>query len=92
MEDKFRALEHVGAHKVLLYLLRKGSKNMTEICEGAHIHKPTFQNTIRALKEAGLVTETKLPKFPFSNVYTLTIEGERIAKLLVEIERVLEGK
>jgi DNA-binding HxlR family transcriptional regulator len=82
-----------GAIELLLYLLRERSiRKMHLWRKGTGVSQKAFYKSYDALVDAGLITQVPDPESPGRKKVILTLEGERVAKLLLEIERVLESR
>ena len=56
---------------------------------GNKYYTKSTRNAIKKLKRLKLIKERKQKNFPYKHLFTLTDKGKKIAKKLVEIERIL---
>lgn len=92
-EYKVQSLEnHAQLTRILLILDSTKNLNFQSFVDDKGVSPTTLYRTLQALKDLGLV-ETKLDnkKYPPQNMISLTDKGKKVAKLLKEIEGVLEG-
>lgn len=88
--DKLRFLEATKAAAVLIYLLEKKEAPLTTLTEDLRLSRSTVYNTLRALLEAGLISERREEKvFPRRRLIFLTEKGKKVAELLKEVEKIL---
>jgi len=85
-----RKLEKRAALQILLYLLNGGASR-TDLRKNIDASVDAIYSALSILLKLGLIKEETLEKFPFSVVVKLTEKGRRIAALLAEIEKILEG-
>ena len=86
---KIKVLEgQSGILRILVYLCKsKGPASLTAIMKGIGVTQVALYNSLRKAVESGLVIEHKESKFPRRKTITLTDKGQRIAKLLLEIDQ-----
>jgi len=89
---KITYLEKRAALQILLYLCSRKKANRTELRENIKSSLDALYSAIPILVSLGLVEEKKQSKrFPFEVEVELTEKGEKVARYLFEIEKILEG-
>ena len=92
MPDKISSLERRGTLKVLLYLLKAPEHKamITYIKRETGLGHYAVSSAVHSLMKLGLVTEIISESFPYSREIKLTEKGLKVAKLLSQVEEVLE--
>jgi len=90
--SKIVRLEKRAALQILLYLCSKKKANRTELRKNIKSSLDALYSAIPVLVGLGLVKEKKQSRqFPFEVEVELTEKGEKVARYLFEIEKILEG-
>jgi DNA-binding transcriptional ArsR family regulator len=93
MQHSFSLLESPKALEILATLAKnKGQLRITEIMEIVGGSARTSTVRVEELRDAGLIHDKKDKNFPFNRYISLTKDGKMIARRLLEIEGVLEGR
>jgi DNA-binding transcriptional ArsR family regulator len=93
MQHSFSLLESPKALEILATLAKnRGQLRITEIMEIVGGSARTSSVRVEELRNAGLINDKKDKSFPFNRYISLTKEGKMIARRLLEIEGVLQGK
>ncbi|MCD6443720.1 MarR family transcriptional regulator [Candidatus Bathyarchaeota archaeon] len=82
--SKFEAL-------VLMALAREGSLTITGIRRHTGISPSAVYTAVRGLRVKGLVVEEQEKEFPFRRFITATEKGLKVAGLLRDVEKLLQG-
>ena len=82
-------LQKSRAIEVLANLYRKKEAGLVEIVNLCGGSTSVVNNRLLELKAAGLISEEKEAKFGGRRLFRLTDDGKKVAKKLVEIEKVL---
>ena len=82
-------LQKSRAIEVLTNLYRKKEAGLVEIVNLSGGSTSVVNNRLLELKAAGLISEEREAKFGGRRLFSLTVEGKKVAKHLVEIEKIL---
>ena len=90
--DPLKVLEkQSGFLRLLVYLLGKKERALTEILDETDIPVHQLYSSIEKAKELNLIkTRTDSRKYPPRNLVSLTAKGRRFSKKLEELIRILE--
>lgn len=82
-----------GTLRLLVHLDDKDETNQQRITDETNLYASILRSSVKLLKASGLVkTRVDNSSYPPKNMISLTDKGRRVAKLLKEIEAVLEAK
>jgi len=82
-------LQKSRAIEVLANLYKKKEAGLVEIVDLCGGSTSVVNNRLLELKAAGMISEEKEAKFGGRRLFRLTAEGMKVAKHLIEIEKVL---
>ncbi len=93
-ERKTIKLKHLekptGTLTILLCLYGEESLTLSELKAKGGLNLSVLYNSIAKLEEMEIVSEEKREKFPFIRRFRLTNKGRKVAKHLLEIEKILQ--
>jgi len=85
-------LEKVLSHKAkIMCLLRQKPMYIEELLGATGFNNTTISKAIDVLKKVDLVSESTQDKFPRRRYISLTEKGEKVARHLEEVRKILEG-
>ena len=87
--QNIKILQKSRAIEVLTNLYRKKEAGLVEIVNLCGGSTSVVNNRLLELKAADLISEEKEAKFGGRRLFKLTAEGKKVAKHLIEIEKVL---
>lgn len=82
-------LQKSRAIEVLVNLHKKKEAGLVEIVNLCGGSTSVVNNRLLELKAAGLISEEKEAKFGGRRLFKLTADGKKVAKHLIEIEKVI---
>lgn len=92
LSNSLKVLEQTCAPRVLVLLLEeKKPLTISNLRRKITSSQDALYNALKLLHEYGLIKEEREENFPRRRLISLTDQGRKIAELLVEIEKVLEG-
>ena len=84
-------LEQKGTLRVILYLKTKETAILSELKNIDRLAQTALYSAIRKLLDLKLVEESREPPYN-KRVFHLTAKGKKVAKLLQEIEKILQSE
>ena len=89
MHKALSELESRATLRILVTLLITGPLSFSELANKVGSSNVTIYNALKRLKKVDLIAEEREEDFPRRRLISLTEKGRKIAKLLVEIEKIL---
>jgi len=77
--------------RLAIYLYKNPGSNTTRILKSLSAGQKAFYSAKKFLEENGLLETNTQQNLPLSPLYSLSEKGKRIAKHLIEIEKILDG-